>query len=195
MKCIREVSSGVKDFSLFEQALRVTGTPQTDLGTISSISRRAFVERESLTFRAKVPCFEYGCLLIENAIMLGTNRAGRIYAGFEKLSCMQPVLDRYLRIGDVSDCVYVFGEPDWEPPRHPNMRLVKLTSDFKLAHECFLIANSPTLQIALVAIDEEGFAAPVLEERHFQALKTSNVAVIRRLVSDLEEVIDWSVGA
>ena len=30
---------------------------------------------------------------------------------------MEPVVDRYMRISDVSERVYVFGEPDWCPPR------------------------------------------------------------------------------
>ena len=38
--------------------------------------------------------------MIENALLL-RNRSGRVYAGFEKLSYLQPVVDRYLR-ADVS---------------------------------------------------------------------------------------------
>ena len=185
----------MKDFSLFEQALRVAGTPQTDLGAISSISRRDFNGRENFIFRAQTPVLEYACLMIENALLMQTNRAGRIYVGFEKLSCMEPVIDRYLRIADVSECVYVFGEADWKPPRHPNMRFIKLAPDFRMAREWFLIADSPSFSAALVAVDEEGFEAAALDERNFTAFKTSNPKVVGKLSMAVEGWIDWSLAA
>ena len=105
----------MKDFSIFEQALKVSDSRIEDLGQLSTISRRDFDERETFLFRTRAPGVEYACLMIENALLLRTNRAGRIYAGFEKLSCMQPIAHRYLRIADVSETVYIFGEPDWKP--------------------------------------------------------------------------------
>ena len=159
----------MKDFSLFEQALGAV-TPQMNLGTISSISRRDFNQCESFVFRCQVPCLEYVCLMIENALLLKTNRTGRIYAGFEKLSCMQPVIDRYLRIADISESVYVFGEADWQPPRHPNMRLIKLSPDVRLAREWFLIADSSSFPAALVAVAEDGFDADKPDERSYRAI-------------------------
>jgi len=183
----------VKDFSIFEQALKVSDPRTEDLGQISSISRRDFDERESFFFRTRVPGVEYACLMIENALLLRTNRAGRIYAGFEKLSCMKPIVDRYLRIADVSESVYILGEPDWKPPQHPNIRFVNLSSDCRLAREWFLIADSSTLHVALVARDEDGFNRAALDERFFSAVKTSNPGAVAQLASAAEGLIDWSI--
>jgi DICT domain-containing protein len=185
----------LKDFSFLDQALRITAIPHMDLGAIASISRRDFHERESFFFRAKAPCIEYACLLIENALLLRTNRAGRIYAGFEKLSFMLPVIDRYLRIADVSECVYVFGQADWKPPRHPNMRLINLSEDFRMAREWFLIVDSPDLSAALVAAEEDGLETAQLDERNFTAFKSSNRAIVAKLVAAAEGLIDWSLAA
>jgi DICT domain-containing protein len=181
---------------MFEQALKLTSlTGLEDLGSIPNISRRTLDERETFLFRAPVPCLEYISLLIENALLLRTNRTGRVYAGFEKLSRMEPVIDRYLRIADVSERVYVFGEADWKPPRHPNMKLITFASDFKLAREWFVIAESQTLRTALVALDEEASEARVLEARTFRAFKSSNPAIVAGLSASAEGLIDSSLAA
>lgn len=186
----------LKEVSLFEEALKIAKTAQAeDLGTIQTISRRDFEERPTFLFRAKVPCLEYASLMIENALLLRTNRTGRVYVGFEKLSRMEPVAERYLRIADISERVYVFGEADWKPPRHPNIKLIKLHGGFRLAREWFVIADSSTLRVALLGLDEDGFGVPVLEERNFQAFKSSDPAIVARLAAIADGLIDSSPAA
>jgi len=189
----------VKNFSMFEQALKLANSSGLeDLGFISNISRRAYDERETFLFRSQGACLEYLSLLIENALLLRTNRHGRIYAGFEKLSRMEVVIDRYLRIADVSEQLYVFGEADWKPPRHPNMKLVTFTGDFQLAREWFLIAHSTTLSAALVARADD---APdttshlLLETRNFHAFKSNDPLIVARLAATAEGLIDSSLAA
>jgi DICT domain-containing protein len=188
----------VKTFSLFEEALKMTGAsaPAEDLTQVTYISRRDFDERETFSFVASEPCLEYVSLMIENAVLLRTHRAGRVYAGFERLSRMEAVISRYLRIADVSERVYVFGEPDWKPPRHPNMRVIALPHDSRIGREWFVIANSPVLKVALaaVALNLSGDAS-ANETRNFRALKTSNPVIIDRLAAITEELIDFSLAA
>ncbi len=106
---------------------------------------------------------------------------------------MEPVVDRYMRIADVSERVYVFGEPDWKPPRHPNMRVIGLAAASRLAREWFVVAHSPALSVALVGLDEEGFdARAVPEERILSALKTHDPEVVRRLAAAAESLVDDS---
>lgn len=185
----------MKTFSIFEQALKFSGVDQTEnLGEIASLARRDFAERESFICHTTTASVEYACLMIENAVLLRTNRAGRVYAGVEKLSLLQPIIDRYMRIADVSEAVYLFGQDDWRPPRHPNIRLITLHDDFRLAHEWFVIAQSPALNCALVAFDEIGNeGAP--EQIRYWALKTSNPLVVRGLSRAVEGMIDWSLAA
>ena len=179
---------------MFDQALAFAGETVEDLGTVALVSRRDFDERATFRFRAQAPALEYLSLLIENAVLLRTHRGGRLYAGFERLSRMEPVVDRYMRVSDVSERVYVFGEPDWKPPRHPNMRVIKLGGSPRLAREWFVVAHSPALRVALVGFDEEGFAArPVPEERTFSALKTHDPEVVRRLAAAAESLVDDSL--
>jgi len=181
----------VKEVSLFEEALKIAGTAQVeDLGRVASISRRDFEERESFLFRAQAPSLEYASLMIENALLLRANRKGRVFVGFEKLSRMEPVVARYLRIADLSERIYVFGEADWKPPRHPNMKVIQLGSDSRLAREWFVIADSSTFRVALVCVEEDGDRLPVLEERSFHAIKLSVPAMVARLAALAEELVE-----
>jgi DICT domain-containing protein len=190
----REIPA-MKEFSMYARATEPAAGKAEDLGTVPHVSRRDFDERQTFRFRAQAPCLEYISLLIENAMLLRTHRGGRVYAGFERLSNMEPVVDRYMRIADISERVYVFGEPDWTPPRHPNMAVVRLREDAPLAREWFVVADSPALRVALVGLDEEGFTRPDLEERTFRALKTHDPALVRRLASAAESIVDDSLGA
>jgi len=187
----------VKNFSIFEYALKFSPIAQTqNLGQIASISRRDFDQRESFICRTTTASVEYVSLMIENAILLRTNRAGRVYAGFEKLSTLQPIIDRYLRIADVSESVYIFGQPDWQPPKHPNIRIVSLRPSFRLSRELFLIVQSSNLSRAVVAFDEEGEDDGTLPEQiRYWVLKTSNEVTVHRLAGEVEGVIDWSLAA
>jgi DICT domain-containing protein len=175
---------------MFEIALAAAGGKLEEMGTVAHVSRRDFDERPTITFRAQVPALEYISLLIENALLLRTHRGGRVYAGFQRLSRMEGVVDRYMRIADVSERVYIFGEPDWRPPRHPNMRVIELPEGVRLAREWFVVADSPNMRVALAGVDEDGFDTPVLEERTFRALKTHDPEVVHRLASAAEGLID-----
>ena len=184
----------MKNFSIFEQALRFSEVDHIEnLGEIASLARRDFVDRESFICHTTTASVEYGCLMIENAILLRTNRSGRVYAGVEKFSALQPIIDRYMRIADVSESVCVFGQDDWRPPRHPNIRLITLNNDFRLAREWFVITHSKSLSSALVAFDEAGDTTA--EQIRYWALKTSNEHLVWNLANAVEGVIDWSLAA
>lgn len=186
----------MKNFSLFEDALKLFSIDQTqNLGEVASISRRDFDERESFICRTTPPSVEYLCLLVENAILLRTNRAGRVYAGFERLSALQPIIDRYLRIADLSESVYLFGEGDWVPPKHPNIRVVELNPTFRLSRESFLIVHSSNLERAVVGFYETLADDSAPEQIRYWALKTSNPEVVQSLAAEIEGVIDWSLAA
>jgi DICT domain-containing protein len=186
----------VKNFSIFEYALEFSSNaPVENLGQVASIARRDFDEHESFVCRTTTASVEYACLMIENALLLRTDRGARVYAGFEKFSLLQPILDRYLRIADVSETVYLFGQDDWRPPRHPNVRQIPLEPDYRLSREWFVITQSASLSSAFLAFDEEGSDPSMPEHIRYWALKTSNPAAVCGLVNAVEGVIDWTLAA
>lgn len=185
----------MKNFSIFEQALKFSGSADIEnLGEIASLARRDFVGRESFMCHTTTASVEYACLMIENQILLRTNRSGRVYAGVEKLSALQPIIDRYMRIADVSESVFLFGQDDWRPPRHPNIRLITLNQDFRLAREWFVITHSKSSSCAVVAYDEAGPEA-LPEQIRYWVLKTSSPQLVGSLANAVEGVIDWSLAA
>ena len=185
----------MKTFSAFEYALACCDGHLEDLGQVASIARKEFDEFESFLCRTTTASVEYGSLMIENSLLLRTNRSGRVFAGFEKLSQLQPIIDRYLRIADVSESVCLFGQDDWTPPRHPNVRVITLNPDFQLARECFVITQSSSLCIAFLAYNEAGAETMVPEQIRYWALKTSNAKIVSELVNSVEDVIDWTLAA
>jgi DICT domain-containing protein len=182
---------------MYKQALELaSSSPTENLGRVSNVSRRDFEERETFRFHTCLPCLEYLSLLIETALLLRTNRTGRVYVNFGKLSNMESVVDRYLRIADVSERVYAFGEADWKPPRHPNLRLIELPHNSQLAREWFVIADSSTLRAALVAVEEQDTNLPAYEQTlSFNALKTSDPRIVNELAATAEGLIDLSLAA
>jgi hypothetical protein len=191
------LSRAVKNFSMFEEALRCAQgfTQVEDVGRVAHVSRRDFDERETFLFRAQSPSIEYLSLLIENALLLRANRSGRVYAGFEKLSRMEPVIDRYMRIADLSERVYVFGASDWKPPSHPHIKLLTFDEKERLARESFIIADSNTLRAALIVMDEDVTHGPGLEERSFRCFKTSNPVIVSEIGAIAEGLVDDSLAA
>jgi DICT domain-containing protein len=109
---------------------------------------------------------------------------------------MQPIQDRYLRIADVSESVFIFGEPDWGPPRHPNIRTIPLKTDFQLAQEWFLIADSSSLRVAVIAHEQRPNSPLMIapEKRMFSSVKTSDKDAVVKLATAAESVIDWSIA-
>ena len=185
----------MKNFSIFEQALKLSGTQGIEnLGEIASLGRKDFVSRESFLCHTTTASIEYACLMIENQILLRTNRSGRVYAGVERFSALQPIIDRYMRIADLSEAVFLFGQDDWRPPRHPNIRLITLNQDFRLAREWFVITHSKSLSCAIVAFDESGPETSP-EQIRYWALKTGNPKLVVSLANAVEGVIDWSLAA
>jgi DICT domain-containing protein len=68
--------------------------------------------------------------------------------------------------------------------------VVKLKPDTTLAREWFVIAHSNKYNAALVAIDEDGFDAPILDERNFRSFKSTDPAIVARLAAAAEDLID-----
>ncbi|MBV9959727.1 MAG: hypothetical protein JO360_14985 [Acidobacteria bacterium] len=186
----------MRNFSMFEQAHKIIEAAEIqDLGFVSNVSRRDFDERQSFAFRAPSPVIEYLTLLIENRLLLRTNRTGRVYAGFDRLSRLEPVIERYLRIADLSERVYVFGAADWPPPRHPNMKLIETEAADGAGREWFVLVDSSTLRVALIARAEDETEAHGSEARTWRAIKSSDPAIVTELANYAEGLIDTSLAA
>jgi DICT domain-containing protein len=75
------------------------------------------------------------------------------------------------------------------------MGVVRLKPDNYLAREWFVIAHSQKFSAALVAVDEDGFDTPVLDERNFRSFKSTDPRVVAQLAAAAEDLIDQTANA
>jgi hypothetical protein len=75
------------------------------------------------------------------------------------------------------------------------MKVIPVARGAKLGREWFMIAESSTLRVTFVGLDEDGFNVPVLEERNFRGFKSSNPLIVSRLAEAAEGLVDSSLAA
>lgn len=126
---------------------------------------------------------------IENAGIL-EGAQGRIFSGFQVMSKFLPQVERYTRLAQVSESIYVFGVRDIDPPTIPNITYVFLEAEDQLAKEWFLIAHGEDYHSAL-ATEELTHLTDPDELRQFRGFWTFD----REMVKILEEWLSSAVDA
>lgn len=86
---------------------------------------------------------------IEDVTLLDSERT-RIFSGFQRMSKFLPQLERYRRMAQSAECIYVFGIPDVALPEIPGIVYVELKPEHQLAREWFLVSSGPGYASALV---------------------------------------------
>ncbi len=79
---------------------------------------------------------------IENAIITDGARA-RVFAGFQRMSRFLPQVNRYRKLAENAESVYVFGIMDVEPPPIANVHYIPLKESDRLSGEWFVVADAP----------------------------------------------------
>ena len=110
-------------------------------------------------------------IVIDNALPVD------FYAGFQRFSYFRHQNARYTRLADVARRVFVFGEPDVEPPNIPGVQFVPLLPGSALTLEWFLVINTPTFFTALLTKETPG-ADPIRGDRRFEGIWTYEEQVV-----------------
>ncbi len=110
-------------------------------------------------------------IVIDNALPVD------FYAGFQRFSHFRHQNARYKRLADVARRVFVFGEPDVEPPNIPGVQFVPLLPGSALTLEWFLVINTPTFFTALLTKEMPG-ADPIRGDRRFEGIWTYEEQVV-----------------
>lgn len=118
----------------------------------------------------------YWCKGMENAIIDRQLQAD-VYAGFQYLSRVQPVLARYQKIGDIARQVWIFGQPDTVISSAPRLNFIYLPPEHKLIKEWFLVIRGETYTRGLLARELTPAGTPQ-PERRFEGVSLSDPAVI-----------------
>ena len=136
------------------------------------------------TFDASVRAMQYWCRLNERLVLERHAHHASVYAGFERLSRVKPVLRRYKRLAREVRRITVFGEADVELPF--SARIVDVTGA-ALAREWFLVVDAPSYKALLVARDQHGFGPTgPLAGRRFLGVSTHDADLVLTACTALE---------
>lgn len=126
---------------------------------------------------------------IEDATLVDGART-RVFAGFQRLSRFLPQVERYRKLAQNAQAVYVFGIPDVTPPEIPNVTYIPLSHSDQLANEWFLVSYGREYVSALATEELTTMDDPD-SARMFKGIWTFDL----RLVAILEEWLTHTVDA
>lgn len=127
----------MKKVSLYEELFGDIDGPVEKLKDGASDSK---VSIANIKYETKIPNLEKMCYLMET-VVLQKKREGTIYAGFQKLSRAEAIWDRYLKMAENVDKIYIYGEKDKVLTPHPKIEIVPLPSGHPLIREWFLVMD------------------------------------------------------
>lgn len=130
-------------------------------------------------FVEKLPMLAFYCHRIETEIV-DRKLDAEVYASFQQMERVRPVLPRYRRIVAGGANVALFGKPGDTDPSLSEFRCVYLNDQDLLVKEWFLVANHPEIQRAVIA-REIGDPELSYAERTYQGVITSDAAEVERI--------------
>jgi DICT domain-containing protein len=111
-----------------------------------------------------------------------------VYAGFQQLRYVKPVLPRYHNMLTVTNEIFVFGVPGKADPVLSAFKCVPLRNEDQLTREWFLVVDHPQYRRALVAQEVTPPGTPHAQ-RLFRGVLTSDRAQIERISEGLKQAI------
>lgn len=176
----------MKNFSIYDEIFKDV---QGDVIKMSTREEDKTFALANIKYETKIPNLERMCLIMEN-VVLTKKREGIIYAGFQKISRAKAIWDRYLKMADNVDKIYIFGEKDTTLESHPNIEFVYLPANHKLIKEWFLVMDIKFSKNMMVAYDLDGFGnLEIASNRNFKGVKTVNLNHINDTVKLLKTII------
>jgi DICT domain-containing protein len=140
-------------------------------------------------FVASVTALHRWCRWNERLVTRERLSDARVYAGFQRLSRVRPVLERYRALSAVVSELVVFGEPD--DALALSGANVVTTKPGPLTHEWFLVVESRRYCAVLAGIDLDGFDARIPHaERRFSAVSTHHGGVARACADALARAVE-----
>lgn len=125
------------------------------------------------------------CRTIELAIIerqLDTD----VYAGFQQMRYLKPVLPRYQQMSAFAQPIWVFGQGGDDDPEMGNIKGVYLQPGDQLIKEWFLVVNHPSYSRALVAHEMSKPGTPHAK-RIFRGILTSDAGQVARFAHLLQD--------
>lgn len=125
---------------------------------------------------------------IENATLIDGART-RIFSSFQRMSRFIPQIDRYTRLAQKAEMIYVFGIPDVEVPQIENVTYVPLTADDQLAREWFIVSYGRGYA-TMLSTEEQSRFTDRDNERVFRGLWTFQPTLTSIIAEWLTRVVN-----
>jgi len=169
-------------FSFYDWVLHAANAEQIELRHLGDEGAPSGRQALSTSARAML----HWCSIVERLTRDKYARGARIYAGFERLSRVKPVLRRYQQLASATDQLVVFGDRD--EPIELDAELSDVTGS-PLSREWFLVVHSADYGALLAAKDLTGFGPNgPLPGRRFAAVTAHDRVFIDRAAHRLEEL-------
>lgn len=177
----------MKEVSLYEELF---GDIDGPVEKLEDDATEAKVSITNIKYETKIPNLEKMCYLMES-VVLQKQREGTVYAGFQKISRAEAIWDRYLKMADNVDKIYVFGEKDKALAPHPKIEIVPLKPGHPLIREWFLVMDIKFGKNMMTAYDLDGFGVYQNEkDRNFRGGKTVNKETVEKAVGILKKAME-----
>lgn len=116
-----------------------------------------------------------------------------VYAGFQHLYFVSPILGRYQQLQEIASSVWLFGTSNARDPVLDRFHCVTLMEDDLLVREWFLVVDHPRYARAIVAREITPPNTKRLD-RMFQGVLTSDRTQIKRLIRGLQDALSTEMA-
>lgn len=125
---------------------------------------------------------------IENATLIDGART-RIFSSFQRMSRFVPQIERYTKLAQKAEMIYVFGIPDVEVPKIENITYIPLTADDQLAREWFIVSYGRGYA-TMLSTEEQSHITDKDTERVFRGLWTFQPTLTSIIAEWLTRVVN-----
>lgn len=115
-----------------------------------------------------------------------------MYAGFQRFSHLARQPERYQQLARACRQIYVWGIPDTPPPDIHNIHYIPLAEDTELAHEWFLVVDSPGFFTALLAQESTPGLAVAPTDQCFEGIWTHDSHLVGQAVAMAAQLLGRS---
>lgn len=125
---------------------------------------------------------------IENATLIDGART-RIFSSFQRMSRFIPQVERYKKLAQKAEMVYVFGIPDVQVPQIENVTYIPLTTEDQLAREWFILSYGRDYA-TMLSTEEQSRFTDKDTERVFRGLWTFQPTLTSIIAEWLTRVVN-----
>lgn len=168
-------------FSFYDWVQHAASTRELLLRRLDDVRRR-IEPRANGQFTAGVRAMLHWCNTSER-LTLERHPGARVFAGFERMSRVRPVLKHYRQLAESAEQLVLFAELDVPAP--VSATVVDVTG-CALAREWFLVIAAPNYKALLAARDLDGFGPTgPLQGRRFAGLTVHDGPLVTEAMREL----------